>query len=188
VDWFGQPGITWPLRGISFSGHIVPAGSAFSVAGKMAFVPPSDILAYLALFNSSSFDYLVRLFAGKVGGVQYEAGLIRNIAVPKLERGSWVELTHLARCAWSLYRTLDAISETSHAFLLPAALRPRVAEYSVSSISAELANIQSKIDEIAFALYGFDEVDRAAVFGLSKGDAKQADEADSDEDGDDDRR
>src|SRR4051794_10798225 len=81
---YGNPGLTWPLRGRRFSAQAVPAGSIFSIAGKMAFVPePDERLYYLAVFNSTAFDALMGLFAGKVGGVQYEAGLIRRTPVPQ---------------------------------------------------------------------------------------------------------
>ena len=72
-------------------------------------------------------------------------------------------LAALARHAWSLKRTFGTVEETSHAFLLPAALRARVGDYDPHAIEAELARIQAEIDAIAFDLYGFSEADRIAA-------------------------
>ncbi len=36
VEYFFRPGLTWPLRGHRLSAQAVPAGSIFSVAGKLA--------------------------------------------------------------------------------------------------------------------------------------------------------
>jgi hypothetical protein len=55
------------------------------------------------------------------------------------------------------------VEETSHAFLLPGALRSRLGDYDLPSIEPELARIQTEIDAIAFDLYGFSEADRAAA-------------------------
>jgi len=64
-----------------------------------------------------------------------------------------------------LKRTLDTIEETSHAFVLPGALRARLGDYDPPTIEAELAHIQADIDGIAFDLYGFSDADRVAAQG-----------------------
>ena len=123
VDRYFLPGITWPLRGIVFSGQAVPRGAVFSVGGKVALVPEAELLAYLALFNSAVFDALIRVFAGKVGGVQYEVGLIQSLPVPAVGISHSSSLTAMARTAWTLRRRLYSRIEISHAFLLPALLQ-----------------------------------------------------------------
>jgi hypothetical protein len=70
-----------------------------------------------------------------------------------------------ARRAWSLNRTLDTITETSHSFILPATFRSRLGDYDPPAIAAELTRIQAEIDAIAFDLYGFSETDRQATLG-----------------------
>jgi hypothetical protein len=83
TDFYFRPGITWPLRGIRLSAQAVPAGGCFSIAGKLATSDDADELSpLLGLMNSLAFDYLVGFFAGKVGGVQYEVGLIGKVPVP----------------------------------------------------------------------------------------------------------
>ncbi|CAB4122517.1 hypothetical protein UFOVP31_35 [uncultured Caudovirales phage] len=166
ANYFLQPGLTWPLRGITFSSQVVPKDCVFSVAGKMAFAPAHELETWLAIFNSRAFDYLVRLFAGKVGGVQYEVGLIGGIPVAAMSGDQTLQLSKLARRGWSIKRTLASTEEKSHAFLLPAALRSRICDFDPKAMEEELANIQAKIDDIAFSIYGFSDSDRAAALGV----------------------
>jgi hypothetical protein len=154
----------------------------------MAFAPVEEMDIWLAIFNSRAFDYFIALFAGKVGGVQYEAGLIGGIPIPPIDGSHANTLSSYARRAWSLKRKLDTIEETSHSFYLPGALRARLGNYDLPAIQAELADIQSEIDDIAFGLYGFSDADRAAALG-SFGTADEvtddaAEEADDSEDND----
>jgi hypothetical protein len=171
TDHYFQAGMSWPLRGVRFSAQAVPAGSIFSIAGKMAFTPERERLAYLAVLNSSAFDSLMGLFAGKVGGVQYEAGLIRRTPVPQ-DSERMEPLAVLARRGWSLRRGLDTANEVSHAFELPAALQvdgktlvDRIECWSrrVADVEAQLATVQADIDDLCFDLYGFSAADRRAI-------------------------
>lgn len=172
VDFYFTPGITWPLRGVVFSAQAVPGGSIFSNAGKMAFVPDEIRLAFLALMNSSVFDRLMALFAGKVGGVQYQPGLIRHTPVPELGEADRLALAGLARRAWSSRRLLDTVNEVSHAFVVPAILQvsgesfeERVTTWGrrVADVEAELAQVQGEIDELCFDLYGISEEDQRTM-------------------------
>ena len=95
----------------------------------------------------------------------FEVGLIQQTPVPDLTPMQHATLAALARRAWSLKRTLDTVEETSHAFLLPTALRVRLNDYDPPAIEAELVRIQAEIDAIAFDLYGFSEADRSAALG-----------------------
>ena len=165
TNYFLQPGLTWPLRGITFSSQVVPKDCVFSVAGKMAFAPAHELETWLAIFNSRPFDYLVRLFAGKVGGVQYEVGLIGGIPVAAMSGDQALQLSKLARRGWSIKRTLASTEEKSHAFQLPAALRSRIGDFDPQAMEEELADIQAQIDDIAFSIYGFSDSDRAAALG-----------------------
>jgi hypothetical protein len=117
----------------------------------------------------------------------YEVGVIQKTPVPPLttdHRPLATRLGALARRAWSLKRRLDTVNETSHAFLLPAALRARMGDDDPPAIEAELARIQSEIDAIAFSLYGFSEADReAAASGqmsvVSEDDSEPTDDEDA---------
>ena len=52
----------------------------------------------------------------------YEVGVIQRTPIPQLAAADKVTLATLAHRAWSLKRTLDIRTETSHAFTLPALL------------------------------------------------------------------
>ncbi|HQP39473.1 MAG TPA: hypothetical protein PLI95_30025, partial [Polyangiaceae bacterium] len=123
TDFYLRPGLTWPLRGVRFSAQAVPVGCVFSIAGKMAFVAEPDLLCWLALFNCEAFDSFIALFAGKVGGVQYEVGLIQSLPAPTVTPTDQATVASLSHRAWSLRRALDTRTENSHAFSLPALLQ-----------------------------------------------------------------
>lgn len=192
VDWYLRPGISWPLRGIKFSAEVVPEGAVFSIAGKMAFAPAAQLLELLGVMNSSAFDRLLVLFAGKVGGVQYESGLIARVPTPPAGSFS-LELGSLARAGWSGRRSLDTSSEVSHAFLMPAILQvdgdgfvARVLAWGnrVAAVEAELARVHSEIDELCIDLYGISEAEQRAIAeGLAVDDAN-GDGSDDDDDSD----
>jgi hypothetical protein len=170
-DFMQRPGITWSRRtssGISL--RAMPAGCIFADKGPAAFVAndePNQLLALLAVTNSRPFSILVeiQLAAADAAARSYEVGIIQKTPIPPLTTEQHQQLALLARRAWSLKRTLDTVNETSHAFLLPAALLARLCDYDPPGIEAELASIQAEIDARAFDLYGFAEADRQAVIG-----------------------
>jgi len=183
---YGIPGITWPSRTLSGLGmRVLPAGCVFSSKGPAAFADHGHnlkTLALLAIVVSSAFRHLVAL---QMASVSFEVGVIQQTPVPELSAKQQVTLAALARRAWSLKRTLDTVTETSHAFALPATLRARLGDYVPSAIEAELSHIQTEIDAIAFDLYGFSDADRVAVLG-SAGANAATDEPSNDDESDDD--
>jgi len=191
-DFYGRPGLSWPLRGIRFSAHIVPSGCAFSVAGKMAFAPHEHILWLSSVFNSLAFDSFIAFFAGKVGGVQYEVGLIQNVPVPNASEQEISLLANASKESWRLKMALDSRVETSHAFSLPAILQvgdghlsARAAAWTklVARSEQELTELQRSVDERCFALFGISEEDQQSI-RVSYGDAdgpSSDEDADSDE-------
>ena len=189
ASYFFRPGLTWPLRTTSgISPRAMPRGGIFGHKGPAAFVADDNsdnLLALLALINSRAFGTLVsmQLAAADAAARSYEVGIIQKTPVPIFTHAQQNTLATLARRAWSLGRTLDTVEETSHAFVLPAILRCRMDGYDPPSIEAELVDIQTKIDEIAFDLYGFGETDRAAALGSSV--SIDEDASDDGEDADD---
>lgn len=180
-DFYFRPGLTWPRRtqgGLSL--RAMPAGCIFADKGPAAFVSndqPDDLLALLAIANSRAFSFLVSL---QMAFGSYEVGVIQRTPIPQLTTDHQ-PLGALAKFAWSLKRTLDTINETSHAFLLPATLRPRLGDYDPPAIQAELEQIQAEIDSIAFDLYGFSEADRAAAIGNQSTETDPSQDDDEDE-------
>jgi hypothetical protein len=167
-----QAGLTWPLRGETISVRLVPRGGIPGFAGKMAYAPEHDLLWLLAITNSCVFDALVRLFAGKVSGVQYEAGLIQQIPLPDVTDEDREHLGGLALRAWSLRRALDTCAETSQVFTVPALLQvvgdsvtQRIAAWfkRIRADQAEVAAIHAAVDQCCFRLYGINEAERASM-------------------------
>ncbi len=165
--YYFRPGLTWPRRTNGLSFRVMPAGCIFADKGPAAFVEgddPNQLLALAALMNSSIFGYLVSVQLARTELAQsYEVGIIQNTPVPDLDAAAIETLANLARRAWSLKRTLDTITETSHAFVLPTVLRSRVGPFDPAAITLEIAQIQAEIDRHAFALYGIADKDREAV-------------------------
>jgi len=155
-EFYGKAGLTWPLRGVIFSAQSVPENCVFSIAGKMAFAPLEELDALSAIFNSSAFNYLICLFAGKVGGVQYEVGLIKDIPVPDISADLRTELAGLSREGWRASRAIESTNETDHAFLLPRSIAANLVGAGPSELAARLRDVQKRIDELVFELYGFD--------------------------------
>ena len=181
-NFFQRPGITWPRRtqgGLSL--RAMPAGCIFADKGPAAFVFGDDsdeLLALLALTNSRAFALLVSL---QMAFGSYEVGVIQRTPVPPLTEVQRKQLASLARRIWSLKRSADSVTETSHAFVLPAALRSETSGDQSLAIKNEIDEIHTEIDDIAFDLYGFAEVDREAVNGPVMSDEEA--EADEDDDG-----
>ena len=175
-----RPGLTWPRRTNGLSFRVMPAGCIFADKGPAAFVAdddPEELLALCALLNSRAFGLLVSVQLARTELAQsYEVGLIQQTPVPPLPSAIRLLLAAKARRAWSLKRTLDTTTETSHAFLLPTTLRPRLGDFDPPTIEAELALIQAEIDAIAFDLYGFAEADRQAASGQDGAAGADADE------------
>lgn len=168
ADYYFRPGFTWPLRGIRLSVQCLPVGSVFTVAGKAAFSEARELPSLLAILNSKVFDYLLCLFAGKVGGVQYESGLIGRVPVPDLSEGDRERLTELASSCVQLKRDDDQANETSHVFTLPAVLSggPLPLVDALARWRREqdrrfeaLGRCENEIDAIVLGLYGLSESD-----------------------------
>jgi hypothetical protein len=180
-----RAGITWPTRTQAFGPRVLPEGCIFGHKGVAAFDETRSSersLACLALMNSVPFRALVetRLNAGDATARSYEVGIIQDTPVPNLSTQKRSELAEAARRAWSLRRRLDTVIETSHAFLLPTALRVRLGDFAPPTIEADLTCIQSDIDSTAFDLYGFSNTDRqAAACSSSEVDSAGADDDES---------
>jgi len=169
--------------------RVLPPDCVFADKGPAVFSKNDDLgnlKSTLAITASRAFHALVetQLAAAdaKAGGAahSFEAGVIQRTPLFAPDSGHGQQLAVLAHNAWSLRRTLDTVTETSHAFLLPTALRARLGDYDESVIEAELARIQAEIDDIAFDLYGFSDADRAAALGIA--DTESTDDEPSDED------
>ncbi|MGB7219896.1 MAG: hypothetical protein WBD07_13945 [Vicinamibacterales bacterium] len=198
LDFFFRPGLTWPLRTqIGLALRAMPAGCIFGHKGPCIFVATNDsqeLLALLAIANATSFRSLVDL---QMAFGAFEVGVIQRTPVPPLNVADRDRLADLGRRAWSLKRSLDERTETSHAFTLPAplqvegetlALRAVAWADRIRSVQLELATIQNEIDNRCFRLYGLDDADRRAIaesLDSTSGDGDKEAAADMDIDAED---
>lgn len=167
TEFYRRPGLTWPLRARKFCPQVLPSDTVISVRGSGIY--SENPLLYLGLFTSRAVDLLLRMLSGREGHPQYDMGDISALPLPPIAEETSRCLEQLAKRGWSLKRSLDTVTETSHAFLLPLALRQVQGEgpgaFDPPAIEAELVRIQAEIDDIAFDLYGFSDVDRSAALG-----------------------
>lgn len=169
TEHYFRPGLTWPRRTNGLSFRVLPSCCIFADKGPAVFVDNDDhegLLLLSCLLNSRAFYLLLSVQLARVELAQsFEVGLVQQTPIPSVPSVQRLQLIEFARQAWSLKRELDSVIETSHAFLLPATLRKRLGDYDPSTFHAELASIQTQIDDIAFDLYGFSEEDRQAAHG-----------------------
>ena len=181
-DWYFRPGLTWSLRSQKgLSVRLMPNNCAFGHKGPSIFVLDNNLqqlLALLAIANSAAFHLLIEL---QMAFGSYEVGVIQRTPVPDLTPESTTILAKFARRAWSLKRSLDTVTQTSHAFVLPALLQVKGSSLTdcslnsraqtwanhIAEVEAQLTQIQAEIDELAFELYGIGESDRIAVSSQS---------------------
>ncbi len=197
-----RPGLTWPLRTQGgFSLRAMPAGCIFGHKGPAAFVAndnSEDLLALLAIGNGRAFRALIDL---QMAFGSYEVGVIQRTPVPRLSPADTAALATLARRAWSLKRSLETRTETSHDFVLPALLQvegetlaAQAAAWGAQerAIEVELTAIRGAIDDRCFELYGINNEDRWAItegFGGSEASEEEAEgvgDADLEEEAEDD--
>lgn len=179
TEFYRRPGLTWPLRARKFCPQALPADAVISVRGSGIF--SESPLLYMGLFSSRAVDLLLRMLSGREGHPQYDMGDISALPLPAISPEIKENLEKLSLRGWSLKRTLDTTIETSHAFLLPAELRPRLGEYVPAAIDAELVQILNEIDDIAFELYRFSEADRHAAMGQDGTEQTSAKELEAEE-------
>ena len=150
VHAYFRPGLTWSRRSqVGLSLRVLPRGCIFGDKGPAAFVDgdsAEELLALLAVTTSGAFRYLVAL---QMAFGSYEVGVIQRTPVPRLAPTDIEALTQLARRAWSLKRSLDTTNETSHAFLLPAAIN-KVARDDVEREDARLSSGRSTMTRSGF--------------------------------------
>jgi hypothetical protein len=174
--FYFRPGLTWPLRTNGLSVRVLPPGCIFSHKGPSVFLDGDDgdnLLAFAAITNSQAFALLVSLQLARTELAQsYEVGLIQRTPIPKMKPADRSTLSALARRAWTLKRSLDTSTETSHAFVLPALLqvkgqtlvaRAEAWRERVRTIDAEVVAVGKEIDAFCLDLYGISDSELRAV-------------------------
>lgn len=178
-----KAGLKWPLRASAFAPQAMPQGVVFSGRSYAAFGEDADLPWLLALLNSTAFDYLFKILLGRFGYPEFLVGTVQLVPFPTIAADYKEKLHALGLRAWSLKRSLDAIEECSHAFVLPAALMMRLGKFDPSEVESELSSIHSEIDDLAFKMYGFSDDDRVAIFQTLDAEGGDSSEDESEDDG-----
>jgi hypothetical protein len=177
TDWvlhpdcsYKRPGFMWSRRSQrGMSPRVLAAGSYFSDKSPTAFAPQDMLLPLVALTNSPAFQWLVAL---QMAFGSYEVGIVKTTPIPLLRSGTCAELSRLCLECVHLTRSLDAITEVSHAFMLPALLQGssntltrRFSEWQQHVVQAQqtISQNRQQVDQLAFQLYGIEGKDRNAV-------------------------
>jgi hypothetical protein len=172
-------GLTWPMRPHRRGGfaHVHPGG-VFGAGGPMLFCDLHEHWALLALLNSRPFIGLLHLLmprgTSEESGqtLKYEVGYVTAVPLPGLPADACSALSSAARRAWSITRKIHTSDEASCSFLLPALLqvegrtlahRASAWNAMVRDNEAELAAIQSDIDDRCFELYDIHGRDREQI-------------------------
>jgi hypothetical protein len=179
ADRYFTAGLTWPARPYrrgSFS--LVSPGAIFSHTGTMVFTKSrADLFALACVLNSDAFIGLLHTLMPRGGEgsdrtLKYEVGYVTSVPVPDCDASVTERFDVVFTRAWSLSRSLDTRTETSHAFTLPALLQSEATTLSegaaawagrVASAKIELATIQTEINARCFDLYRIEEADRRAI-------------------------
>jgi hypothetical protein len=193
TNFYFSSGVVWSRRsqrGLSF--RTFPKGSIFSDKGPTIFTSsndPLELLTILAITNSTVFFQLVKL---QMAFGSYEVGVIQRTPLPTFTSEFINILSRSARQAWSLKGNIYTVTQTSHAFILPALLQfkgKNLAERAqawanhVAEIETKLTQIQAEIDALVFDLYGIDERDRLTI-GNAPVNSEENESDDDDEDND----
>lgn len=165
TEFYFKAGLTWPLRASKFAPQPLPEGCIFSVRGYSIFLPPHQLMAGLAIFNSKTFDYLFKALLGRFGYPEFVVGILQKLPWPEPGLKEGAELAALSRSAWSIKRALDAMSETSLAFVLPEVLN--IGKNNAPSALSAMESIQRDVDEITLKAFGLDEQSDAEITSSS---------------------
>lgn len=185
IEYFGRPGVTWPMRNQKFGPRALPAGLAFGHKGPASFSEPTLGPCVLGVLAAQPTALLLAIRLGiadddpKAISPAFEVGLIGDLPWPTLNEVQSSRLATLAREAATLTREAqleaDDAGETCVSFAVPGVLLANVRArasfancvdsrvFAREDAIARLAAIQAEIDAVVAGAYGFSESDRLVV-------------------------
>lgn len=173
ADYF-RAGITWvQTTNLGINARELPPEGIFGVASPTLFLNrEEDHDAVLALMNSSPFDAIAHCVATRNWG----ATAIGSIPVPDLDGAAREELSALARSIVGTKRAWDTGNEVSSLFWRPWVLQEQCVDPAAGLAkrldqvmafeAAEQARLESdfsRVEEIAFRLYGINDDARERI-------------------------
>ena len=153
-DYYFRRGVTWTdLTSGRFSARLSPGGFIFDVKGSSAF--PDDIPLVLGLLNSSFAHYALTLINPTVS---FQVGDLARLPIPAT---SSPLLTELVEKAIEVAKADSIEDETTYDFIAPPDWKTGIED--VMKRKVELAEIERKIDDEVYRLYGISDEDRRAI-------------------------
>jgi len=153
-DFYFRRGVTWTdLTSGRFSARLSPGGFIFDVKGSSAF--PQNVPFILGILNSSFANYTLNLINPTVS---YQVGDLARLPVPS---SSSPLLESLVEQAVELTRQDSAEDEITYDFIAP--LDWSDGPEAVATRKARLAEVERRIDEEVYRLYGIGPEDRPAI-------------------------
>jgi hypothetical protein len=175
-SWYFRRGLTFPRRTNGLSVRVLPEGCIFADKGPAVTLLSDDkqeLLSLCAILNSQPFGTLVSMQLGRVSLAQsYESGLIRQTPIVTPVLSDAKQLSEAALLYVRSKQQSDTSNEISQVFYLPAILQAKadtlkdhITAWQARAIEFEeqLAAYQSKIDDIAFSLYGISDESRRTI-------------------------
>jgi len=179
--YYFRRGLTYSLISSGkFAARLSPGGFIFDVAGASAF--PSDIALVLAVANSPTAEYLLRLINPTVN---YQVGDLARLPIPTVNSDA---LQGRVEQAIALVQSMCEDDETTYDFIMPPSWRDGMGV--VAARNAQLNEVERNVNEEVYGLYSINNDDRATVeeelhtaltlFAGDEGDATSIQELDMD--------
>jgi hypothetical protein len=173
AQFYGKPGVTWPLRTTSpFGPRVLPVGCTFGHKGPAAIPKTSNTAAVLlGLLTTRPTRLLmsVRLGAGDnapgSASKSYEVGLVGSLPYPDISEDTGIRVAQLTLTSVDVVR-LDQfeIDETATGFIVPPAIKYRANSLRESTSEwvrqreerlVRLANAEEELDRLIADAFGF---------------------------------
>lgn len=152
--FYFRRGVTWTfVSSGQFCARLSPGGFIFDVAGSSVF--PENIPFILGIMNSSFSQYALKLINPTVN---YQVGDLARLPVPA---SSSPLLESLVERAVELARQDSTEDDTTYDFIAPPAWSDGLE--AVAARKSELADVERRIDEEVYRLYGIGPGDRRAI-------------------------
>lgn len=154
TEYYFRRGVTWTdLTSGRFSARLSPGGFVFDVSGSSAF--PEDIELVLGVMDSAFAYYMLNLINPTV---HVQVGDLSRLPIPSATN---LPLKALVEQAIMLAKADSQEDEITYDFLTPPAWETGIGE--VAEKHQKLAEIEQKVDEQVYRLYGISDEDRVAI-------------------------
>jgi hypothetical protein len=158
TEFYFKIGLTWSrISSGDLSVRFSPKGFIFSDAGCCAFPDFKNIYPLLSIINSKMVKILISYLSPTI---TYEVGHISKIPIPDFNIADF-NISLLAEKAISIVKVEATGIEMTYDFIMPPAWIKGIEK--LTARHHQLAEIEHRIDEEVYQLYGISDEDRAAI-------------------------